>query len=496
MKKNILKSSFLVILVSALVVSCVVENGKLPKNVKPLCDLTDSEFKSWFKSGEVTENGVVTPANSVTFPHQNNCDFYKWSERMFLWMTSPEGTNDVVFESAEFYTVSPKSDGQRDLIPNKPGQMLRAMANVEKTRRIDVEENQATDDVLMDANGNLIYYISMVNDVYAEFLNAVNQKKMSGDKFPTTRAEKDSIFNFAKQNGIVLKNPDALAIEIKTSWVDATSLSNVKEFVTVEAIIPTYKKNNENTKWTVNGEKKVTLALVGMHIVGSANGHPELIWATFEHKRNTPNASYQYVNKDDITETVEADKGKNWLFNSDIKDSANVSHMTFVGETITATKGHTISPSNTLRTKPWGSASDVAPNAEDLTPAASNSEIIAINNSVISKLKGSDVRKNYVFIGATWTANGAGPNGYSYNRKIDSLKVAGVAIGTSQLANSTMETYMQNGEKYDVHGSCFYCHSNKGGLRPDDLSHIYGALIKGLPAPNSSMTVIEDRNKN
>ena len=49
----------------------------------------------------------------------------------------------------------------------------------------------------------------MVNDVYAEFLNAVNQKKMSGDKFPTTRAEKDSIFSFAKQNGIVLKNPDA-----------------------------------------------------------------------------------------------------------------------------------------------------------------------------------------------------------------------------------------------------------------------------------------------
>ena len=138
----------------------------------------------------------------------------------------------------------------------------------------------------------------------------------------------------------------------------------------------------------------------------------------------------------------------------------------------------------------------MAPNAENLTPAASNSEIIAINNSVISKLKGTDVRKNYVFIGATWTANGAGPNGYSYNPKIDSLKVAGVAIGTSQLANSTMETYMQNGEKYDVHGSCFYCHSNKGGLRPDDLSHIYGALIKGLPAPNSSMSVIEDRNKN
>lgn len=494
MKKSVFNKSFLVIFIGAIVVSCVVENGKLPQNVKPLCDLTDKDFSSWFKNGEVTENGEVTPANSVDFIHDNNCDFYKWSERMFLWMTSKDSTNKAVFESPEFYTVSPKTDGQRDLIPNKPGQLLRAMANVDKTRRIMSEEGQATDDVLMDANGNLVYYISMVNDVYAEFLNAVNQKKMSGDKFPTTKAEKDSIFNFAKQNGVVLKNPNTLAIEIKTSWVEASSLTDMNEFLTIDAIVPIYKKKSD-TSWVINGERKIKLALVGMHIVGSANGHPEMIWATFEHKRNTPNAAYQYLTTDGKTETVLADEGNDWLLNNDIKDSTNISHMTFSGDSITAKKGYTISPSNTLRTKPWGSSVDVKPNAEDASPAASNSEIIAINNSVISKLKGNDVRKNYIFIGATWTANGAGPNGYSYNSKVDSLSVAGVAIGASQLANSTMETYMQNGEKYNVHGSCFYCHSNKGGLRPDDLSHVYNALLKGLPAPRPTVAIIEDRNK-
>ena len=357
--------------------------------------------------------------------------------------------------------------------------MLRAFANVDKTGKIISEEGQATDDVLMDANGNLVYYISMVNDVYAEFLNAVNQKKMKGNTFPTTKSARDSIFAFAKENGITLKNPNALALEIKTSWVDVSKVKNTEEFVVIDATIPVYNKVSDKL-WTIKSERKAKLALVGMHIVGSANGHPEMIWATFEHKRNTPNAAYQYVTKDGSIETVLPDQGKDWLLNNDIKDTANVSHMTFSGDSIKANKGFTISPSNTVRTKPWGSATDVQPNAEDASPAASNSEIIAINNAIMSKLKGKDVRKNYIFIGATWTSNGTGPNGYSFNPKVDSLKVKGVAIGASQLANSTMETYAQNGEKYNAFGSCFSCHSNNNGLKPDDLSHVYSGLLKGL----------------
>lgn len=492
MRKKIIQKVLPTLLIGALVVSCVVENGKLPQNVKPLCDLSENEMASWFKSGTITENGIVTPANSVDFIHKTNCDFYKWSERMFLWMTSKEQGGKTVFESPEFYTVSPKVNGQRNLIPHRPNQLLKAVANVDKTGKIISEEGQATDDVLMDVNGNLVYYISMVNDVYAEFLNAVHQKKMSGKQFPTTKEERDSIFSFAQHNGVKLKNPSALAMEIKTSWVVAESLKNVEDFVTIEATIPVYKKQS-NQLWLIQGERKVKLALVGMHIVGSANGHPEMIWATFEHKRNTPNQAYQYLTKDGTIETVLEDGNNDWLFNSEPRAINNQSHMTFSGDSIIAKDLCEITPSNTLRTKPWGSAVDVKPNAEDATPAASNSEIIAINNSVISKLKGKDVRKNYIFIGATWTENGAGPNGYSYNPTVDSLKVAGVAIGASQLANSTMETYAQNGDKYNTFGSCFSCHSNNKGLKPDDLSHVYNGLMKGLPQ-QPSLAII-DRKK-
>ena len=59
-------------------------HDKLPVDVKPTCIADSTDFKNWFVSGNISKNGAVNPANSVTFGHQNNCDFYRWSEQMFL----------------------------------------------------------------------------------------------------------------------------------------------------------------------------------------------------------------------------------------------------------------------------------------------------------------------------------------------------------------------------------------------------------------------------
>jgi hypothetical protein len=469
--------------------SCTPKNDEysmIPNDVDTTCTVSQSEFNSWFVSGKAEENGAVKPANSVDFVHNNNCDFYKWSAQMFLWITSPEYGAGTTMESSAFYTVSPKEKNVRHLVPHKKGQVLRAMANVDKDGRVNSEEGQATDDVLMDRNGNLVYYISMVNDVYAQFLTAVKDNKMGGKTFPTTAAERDSIFTYAKANGVILKDPNALAIELKTSWVLAESLKDAQDYVTVEAIIPTYTKSD--SIWTLKGERKAKLALIGMHIVGSTSGHPEMVWATFEHHKNAPNLAYQYINLQKETITVPAQGGDDWLLNSNSKDTANVSHMQFYTDTINNTEyiksnpGYTISPSNTKKTKPWGVAYSGQPNAENPTTAASNTEILSINAAIQNLLPGNDVRKRYLLLGATWTDGGAGPDGTSYSPENTQ---AGTAIGTSQLANSTMETYIQNGAEYNKNGSCFYCHSNNGGLEPDDLSHVFKAI---LPLPNRNKT--------
>src|SRR6185503_4063346 len=86
-----------------------VLTSRLPNNVLKSCTLSQSQFNSWFASGTPSENGLVVPANSVLFPHNNNCDFYQWSWQMFSWMTSPVSGNtytggNTVMESKVFYT--------------------------------------------------------------------------------------------------------------------------------------------------------------------------------------------------------------------------------------------------------------------------------------------------------------------------------------------------------------------------------------------------------
>lgn len=452
----------------------------LPQDADTTCTVSASTLKSWFASGSITENGMVTAANSLTAPHNDNCDFYRWSMQMFLWITSPANqTYNSVLESPEFYTVSTlnASTKTRTLIKHEPGVLLRAQVNVQKNDTFNTEEDQATDDVLMDRYGNMVYYISFVNDVYANYLDAVAAKQMSGTKFPTTKAELDTIVNFATSQGKMVMSPNTLAMELKTSWVDATSLTSTEQFVTVRAIVPKYRKVNDSTM-VLDGEKEDTLALIGMHIVGSIDGHPELVWATFEHRYNSPNMSYEYTNlqKQLVKHPADTITGA-WTLNSNLASTPNVHHMTMRNDTIYTAMQYGFTPSNTARTKPFGSGVDVQPNKEDATPAASNTEIISINNSVFNKLIGNDVRKNYVFVGATWTFGGAAPDGTSFNP--DSVTV-GAAIGASQLANTTMETYVQNGITFNTFGSCFSCHSGSTpSIRPGDLSHIYTALLNG-----------------
>lgn len=607
MKTSKFKITFSLFVCSGLILlGCKKESNDemsyLPLDVQKSCTVSKDDFNKWFATGNASENGLVQPANSITFPHQNNCDFYKWSEQMFLWITSPSsgnyGSKGTVMESPVFYNVSPPYDvtktnphGIRKLVPHTPGELLRVSPSISQNgpnklpviidkqgrlfevenhgenekiflknaknelvpidhleanekrgidfidakgkvienpkaiikskinpnrvvhrfvlgkkeifldssgNKIETEEGQAgSNGALMAQNQSLVYYITMVNDVYAYYLSGVNEGKLNGSKFPTTQQELDSILAYAKAKG--LPNPpdaDALAMEIKTSWVETKNLPNANSYVTINAIIPTYDKTNPN-KWVRNGEKTTTLALVGMHIVGSVAGHPEMIWATFEHQKNSPNSAYSYRDTNKNIKEVPADGGTGWLFNANASDKGaqqNFQNMTVSGDSIFITNSEIYSP-GARRIMAWGSASNTVPNQEDKTPADANSEVISINNDIRSLLVGNDIRKNYLLIGATWTFGGNAPNGACYpyapqvngktpNDSIPNPVPVGDAIGTAQLSNSTMETFVQSPSSASTSAnsiSCFSCHSNNNGLAPSDLSHVFGETKTILP---------------
>ena len=97
------------------------------------------------------------------------------------------------------------------------------------------------------------------------------------------------------------------------SWVDASTISNPGNYITVKGTVPIYNTSNPNQWVPTGGTKKITLALVGVHFVGTTIGHPEMIWATFEHFGNTPNSAYTYTSNTGST-TIPQDSTGNWLF--------------------------------------------------------------------------------------------------------------------------------------------------------------------------------------
>ncbi|HXI02972.1 MAG TPA: hypothetical protein VNI57_07320 [Candidatus Saccharimonadales bacterium] len=519
----------------------------VPPDAQPTCTETDPNFNSWFESGSVSLDGVVTPADSVHFPDVPNCSFYVWSERMFLWLTSPAparygGGGGRIFNSPAFYDVSPvDSSGKRSFVSHAAGGILatslraaqvgphnlpiifdrsgkmfsleppvfakdgnRLIFNADGERVeirggsigidgrpifrgidgkeidgarpiireelrqaamaqefridgvkfflgasgevIDVDQGQAGgNQVLMAQTGSLVYYRATVNDTFAYFLTGVENGDIPSTggvpldaKFPTTQSELDQVSDFASAHGHALTDPEALIIEIKTSWIETTNLDDPSDFITVQGTIPTYDQSNP-AEWTPNGQKTVQLALVGIHVVGSTKGHPEMIWATFEHVRNTPNAAYQYVSTGGSTTSVAQNTAGDWLFSSNGSAGPfNVPHMSFDpgSQNIVANPGFTISPSDTIRWKAWGKADPAA---------SSNTEVISINNSVLGKLLAGDIRRNYVMTGATWTPFGVPPTPTNQ-------------VGTNKLANTTLETYQQGTSNGNNGTSCLSCH--------------------------------------
>jgi hypothetical protein len=307
---------------------------------------------------------------------------------------------------------------------------------------IDVEPGQADGGVLLSQGNSLIYYISVVNDVFAYHRTMQGPAVIpfgTSITFPMTMADANAVKTFAAAHGHTIVDPEALAIESKSSWIEASAVPNPNDYVSVNATVPTFDKSNPN-KWVPNGQHTIKLVMVGIHVVGSTNGHGEMVWGSFEHVTNAPNAAYSY-NSTSGPKTVAQNTAGSWLFTPSGSagpfNGMNASWDTGTGNIV----GTPVAKTPVLRMRPWGMPG---------SNASSNTQVISSNASVIAQLIAGDVRRNYFQIGTTWTINGQPPN-------------SGNQVGTNQLANATIETFMQASSPTSGTGSnCFTCHqSNK-----------------------------------
>ena len=319
---------------------------------------------------------------------------------------------------------------------------------------IDVEPGQADSGVLISQNGSLIYYIIAVNDVFAFHRTMQGAAVIPGNTniaFPTSMADVNAVVSFAASKGHTIQDPKALAIETKSSWMDASKVPNPNDYIQVEAVVPTFDKSNPNN-WVPNGQTTLTLVMLGLHVVGSTSGHGEMVWGTFEHEGNAPNATYAY-NSTSGMKTVAQNTSGNWLFTpSGSSGPFNATNNSWTGTAITGTP---VGPSPVLRAKPWGSNDGGNP----ANAAGLNAQVISANASVISQLNAADVRRQYFQLGTTWTIGGAPPSG-------------GNEVGTNHLANATMETFVQGTTPSAPSANCFSCHTTN----KVPVSHVYPRL--------------------
>jgi len=435
---------------------------EIPEEVADTCVVTDSVFGSWY---EDKKKGMFRPANSELFTTQAKgqdpsvCDFYKWGAQMFLWLTSPEG-DGLVLDGSSIFTLTTGRPHQ--LLANDTGANYAMAIRAEKVEDVVSFGQAGSRGVLLSQQGSLVYYGMHVNNVYAYFRSG--QKNKEGPYGEILSEMKDFPFNggmisfvedYAAANySAILKDTIALTMELKTSWVDYDTVpSSLKgTFVTIDVVVPNYRRGGD--RWTIDKQKPTvgkTLALVGMHVVGTVENHPEFVWATFEHVANAPDSGYSYTGKDGRTKEHEYNSSVEFLFmeTNGVEDGAN-QECAYVDGAAIVSSGDCqggIVPSNTVRIHPWGSKA----NDDSKAVAENNTLLLSINHSVRSKLPADDVRRHYVQVGSIWTNAEKGstapiPNQGEFNES--ELR------GSLSLSNATMETYTQESDE-----NCFSCHS-------------------------------------
>ena len=512
----------------------------LPSDASSDCTITQSEFNSWFAAGAAASNAAVDAADSETFAADSDiCDFYKWGAQMFLWLTSPlEPSADpvdrkkIVLDGPAIVDVLPgvydasTKQTLRTMELNGPNAGPTRMAlRTQKQDEIGELGQAGSSGVLLSQNNSLVYYGVHVNDVYAYFATGYDPTAPSGydafrnmKDFPMDADAMAAIdaYMTSAYPGVKLDAEDAMVMEFKTSWVDAATV-DAEKFVLMDALVPSYATvGGTNGMVTAPGPLETkTLALTGVHIVGTVKDHPEFVWATFEHIYNAPDNSFIYNTADGVG-TYAYDPAGAFTFRADdvaLSDAntecmiqlsrsqaaalgvpaGSIAAVDLLGDPVYRGEGKPagtpacdggMAPSDTVRDSPWGGLNLLATRASfEPTPkntALNNARLITLNRDIIGYLTtADDVRRHYVQIGGIWTNNdspraidGVAPIPYK-TATTDDLR------GSLRLYNSTMETYTYEGSP-----NCFSCHSlsdaSKDSFVAFGLSHIFSEL---LPLP-------------
>ena len=418
---------------------------------------------SSFLSGVIAASAQDCPAPANWFPHEvtpkpdpntfpvdsaTDCDFHQWAWQTFLYITQNiAGTPRFLFYPTDtdlFPTeVESKPMSFATLNTRTTAPALRLKVRATKAKMGGVAEDAGsifqagTGGILVAQDGNPLFYSVHLDPVFYEFVESHGY-----DVYKTyTNANPNTVFP-----------PGSL--ELKASWRIVPDKSPQSASFTTRAKVPTLSIGTNGSIVAGNPMRDVTVALVGLHVVGVVAHHPEFIWASFEQKSDAPA----------LPKGVSPSSGT----------SVSASNFTFYKAGTVASNCNVQPSAYTLNASSQTLSPITQVFLQDRDGGGISNNIVAIdtlNKSVHTKLKSIDVWKNYDLIGGVWLL----PDTLTNNMAPSGSQLKGSVL----LCNATMETFVQG-------NSCFLCHtttptSTSGGLpipaMDMNLSHV---LTDGL----------------
>jgi len=403
---------------------------------------------SWFPHTQ-----TKAPAEGSTSPFAasktNNCIFHQWSWQKFLWLTVPDATaqkTPLFLRDASITQVDPY------MAPVKiPTGVMLALSTK--------EAEQAGSAAILESNPNFntngvsgtVFYAIYMNDT----MNTAAKEFGKGLIDKTIKPSNSKAFPVG-------------SFELKTSWIPTS--------VIPAADLANYYTTNASIDGTT-----VEVAMLGMHVVGVVENHPEFIWATFEHNNLAPAFDWTKGTASADTQKLLFKKGS----------VSTIDGIKWAGTSMS--EAYTLFEYGVPRTKGG------TPTTNFMTTSQSEPEnynnIKTIDACVASNLK--DVWNNYAYTGSIWMDT----DKLTPAQQIALLKKEGyglgsatpgsVARGSLNSANISMETYTQtfNSSLESINASnlanCFSCHSavsfsDSKSTSPIYISHVFNGYVEHL----------------
>jgi len=362
-----------------------------------------------------------------------DCNFHEWSWEAFVWATAlvpgPDGTTvprfmtlpteeDLLLPNNDAGTVHPRplKLAARSLVPHGSNGFTEGAGAIV----------EADGKMLVAKNGYPVYASVHLNPSY----------------FAT--AQKNLIINGGYTSQPAASTFSVGAAVFKATWLrlDANEKPPAGAYTT-KAEVPVLETvtipGGVTIKPVAGKFVTVTVALVGLHVVGYTENHPEFLWGTFEHAGNSPESP-------DNTFSTSGSSPKSYTFYKANTSYAHVNKASKPPHLKLNAATQKLTPVNNV-------VLENQTGGENQPNGVGN--ILTLNTQAQGFLKGLKTPQatfaTYKLIGTVWML----PN--TYNLQSDQTS----AVGSVNLANATAETFVQyptNTSMSKVQ-NCFLCHN-------------------------------------